>query len=48
VYQTRVEDRISWIFEQLKKDFDFTAPDSYAADRSKAEWPTNAAAADEL
>ncbi len=48
VYQTRVENRISWIFEQLKKDFDFTTNETYRADRAKSEWPSNIAAADEL
>jgi len=48
VYQTRVQQRIAWLFEQLKGDFDFTAADSYRADRAKAEWPADAAASDEL
>lgn len=48
VYQSRVEKRIAWIFERLGQDFDFTAKESYAPDRSKAEWPANLAAADEL
>lgn len=48
VYQTRVQTRIAWIFEQLKGDFDFTSADTYRADRSKAEWPADPAASDEL
>jgi carboxyl-terminal processing protease len=48
VYQTRVEHRIAWIFEQLKKDFDFSANETYRADRAKSEWPANMAASDEL
>src|SRR6476660_5170833 len=48
VYQTRVEDRIKWIFDQLNKDFDFNSNDSYRADRAKAEWPADMAAADDL
>ena len=48
VYQTRVQTRIAWIFEQLKGDFDFTSADHYRADRSKAEWPADPAASDEL
>lgn len=47
-YQGRVENRIAWIFEELKKDFDLSADDSYRPDRSKAEWPANPAAADDL
>jgi len=48
VYQTRVESRIAWIFEELKKEFDLTTKETYRVDRAKAEWPANAAAADDL
>ncbi|MBL9187113.1 MAG: carboxy terminal-processing peptidase [Opitutaceae bacterium] len=48
VYQSRVEARIAWIFEQLKQDFDFTAGDTYRRDRKDAEWPADPAAADDL
>lgn len=48
VYQTRVENRITWILEELKKDFDFSTNDTYRTDRSKSEWPSNAAASDDL
>ncbi|MBL9209262.1 MAG: carboxy terminal-processing peptidase [Opitutaceae bacterium] len=48
VYQTRVQTRIAWIFEQLNGEFDFTAADTYRADRAKAEWPADPAASDEL
>jgi carboxyl-terminal processing protease len=48
VYQNRVEKRIAWIFEQLKKDFDLGSNETYRADRAKAEWPADMAASDEL
>ena len=48
VYETRVGQRINWIFEQLKKDVDLTANDAYRVDRAKSEWPSTAAAADDL
>lgn len=48
VYQSRVEARIAWIFEELAKDFDFNTNEAYRADRSKSEWPSNPVAADEL
>ena len=48
VYQTRVEKRIAWVFEQLTKDIDLNTDESYRADRAKAEWPANMAAADDL
>lgn len=47
-YATRTETRINWIFEELKKEIDLSVNDSFRADRSKAEWPDNQAAADEL
>ena len=47
-YETRANARINWIFAELKKDFDLSGNDTYAADRSKAEWPASAEAADEL
>ncbi len=48
VYQKRVEDRVSWIFEELKKDVDLAAAETYRADRTKSEWPSTVAAADDL
>lgn len=48
VYQTRVEARIAWIMEELKKEPDLTTNETYRADRSKSDWPANAAAADDL
>jgi carboxyl-terminal processing protease len=47
-YETRTAARINWIFTELQKDFDLTGNDSYRFDRTKAEWPATAAAADEL
>jgi len=48
VYQTRATARIHWVFEELKKDFDLTANETYRADRSKSEWPATAADSDDL
>jgi carboxyl-terminal processing protease len=47
-YEDRVKARTAWIFEELKKDYDFTVPETYAPDRSKSEFPANAAEADDL
>jgi len=47
-YEQRVKARAAWISEELKKDYDFTAQEVYAPDRSKIEFPANAAEADEL
>jgi carboxyl-terminal processing protease len=48
VYQTRVQSRIAWIMEQLKKDVDLTTNEHYRADRAKAEWPADEATANDL
>lgn len=47
-YQSRVESRIKWVFDELKKDQDFSANDTYRVDRTTSEWPTDVAAADEI
>ncbi len=48
VYESRVHARVAWILAELDKDFDLTGNDTYAPDRSKSEWPADAAAADDL
>lgn len=48
VYEQRVQARLSWVFEQLPGNFDFTAEESYTPDRSKSPFPANAEEADEL
>ena len=40
VYDDRVTARIGWIFGELKKGLDFTAPDTFRVDRSKSPWPS--------
>ncbi len=47
-YDERVNARIAWIFAELKKSIDFTAPDTFRVDRSKSPWALNATEADEL
>ncbi len=48
VYQTRVENRVTWIQEELTKEIDLTANETYRADRSKSAWPTNLEEANDL
>lgn len=48
VYEQRVQSRASWIFDELKRDFDFSAQESYSPDRSKSAFPSNLAEADDL
>lgn len=47
-YEKRVDSRINWVFDELKKDFDFAAHETYVLDRSKAAWPATRAEADDL
>lgn len=48
VYQKRVTDRVGWIQQALKGEFDLNTQDSYLIDRSKAEWPGSVDDADSL
>ncbi len=48
VYQKRVTDRVGWIQQALKGEFDLNTQDSYLIDRSKAEWPGSVEDADSL
>lgn len=48
VYETRAQARISWIFDELKNDFELNTSETYRVDRSKSEWPADIAAADVL
>lgn len=48
-YEQRAENRINWIFDELKKPApDLNEQDVYRIDRSKSDWPADATAADEL
>lgn len=48
VYLERVTDRVAWIEEQLKGEWDLTVDDTYKFDRSEEVWPASAAEADAL
>ncbi len=48
VYEQRVQSRTTWIFDQLKGGFDFTAQESYTPDRSKSPFPATADEVDDL
>jgi len=47
-YEQRVKTRTTWLFEELKHDFDFAAKDSYTPDRSKSPFPASEAETDDL
>jgi carboxyl-terminal processing protease len=48
MFEKRVDQRVSWLFDELKKDFDFTARESYPIDRTKGAWPATTTEADDL
>jgi len=48
LYATRADARIHWIFEELKKDIDLNAKETYLIDRSKGPWCATQEEADEL
>jgi carboxyl-terminal processing protease len=48
VYEDRVQARVSWVLEELKKDVDLTTKEAYTVDRSKLPWAADPTAADEL
>ena len=47
-YQKRVKDRINWVFDALKQPIDLESNDTFAPDRTKAEWPATAPDSDDL
>lgn len=48
MFEKRVDQRVNWIFDELKRDFDFTTHESYPIDRAKSAWPATKAEADDL
>jgi len=48
LYSDRVEARINWIFNELKKPMNLDENETFARDRSKSEWPATAADSDTL
>ncbi len=48
LFEQRTQSRITWIKEELKRDFDLTTDDTYTFDRSKGPWPADQAEADQI
>ncbi len=48
LFEQRVQARINWVREQLKKDFDLTTDETYTLDRTKGPWPANQDNADNI
>ncbi len=47
-FMTRLRERVGWAHELARSTFTFTSDETIEADRSKAPWPANEAAAREL
>lgn len=47
-FQQKVQARTDWAYQRLKQDFDFTADETFTTDRREAEWPADAATAEDL
>jgi len=48
MFEKRVDQRVNWVFEELKKEIDLTTHEIYPLDRSKGVWPATAPEADDL
>lgn len=48
LFARRLEERHQWVRQRLQKPFDLSKDETYNPDRSKADWPANAAEADAL
>jgi len=48
MFEKRVDQRVNWIFDELKKGIDLTNSETFPIDRSKAAWPATIAEADDL
>ncbi len=44
-YHRRVQERVTWLFDELEKEHAFSGMESYNTDRTKTPWPANAAEA---
>jgi carboxyl-terminal processing protease len=48
MFEKRVDERVRWISEELKKEVDLTTQEIYPLDRSKSAWPATANEAEDL
>jgi carboxyl-terminal processing protease len=48
LYRQRASDRLAWIYNRLKNNFDFTTKDTFSPDRKDVEWPKNQLESDTL
>ncbi|MBA4137166.1 MAG: tail-specific protease [Opitutus sp.] len=48
LFEQRVQSRVTWIREQLQKDFDLTTDETYTLDRTKGPWPATPEEADNI
>jgi len=47
-YESRVKARTTWLFDELKKDYEFSSNETYTPDRSKSPFAASAAETDDL
>ncbi len=48
LFEQRVQSRITWVRDQLAKDFDLTVDETYTVDRTKGPWPADQTEADDI
>lgn len=48
LFEQRVQSRITWVRDQMTRDFDLTVDETYTLDRTKGPWPADQAEADDI
>jgi carboxyl-terminal processing protease len=48
LFEQRVQSRVTWVREQLQKDFDLTTDETYTLDRTKGPWPATQEEANDI
>lgn len=48
IYRERAMQRLDWVFENLRNDFDFSVDQTFTPDRSEMPWPIDQVEADSL
>ncbi|MBX3736163.1 MAG: carboxy terminal-processing peptidase [Candidatus Didemnitutus sp.] len=48
LFEERARSRVTWVKDQLAKDIDLTADETYTIDRTKGPWPADATEADSI
>ncbi len=48
LFEQRIQTRITWVRDELAKEFDLTKDETYTVDRTKGPWPSTQVEADEI